>query len=266
MRSKPGSSMAKSPWSGSGQPPTRRRAASSVPWTSLTAVRSSDGAGWPPRPRGQRAAQAGEGIVVELVAVARGEAVERLHEHGRVARARQLAPGIAEDGVLAPVGLVAQRVAADAHQRAQAFERLARVVDRAIEVAARGGPGIEPVAGMVELPAGDAANAVGGVLVAAQAVGAGTLGLAAARAPVARALVTAAAAPPAAAMAPAVTAGAACWYSKPCPLAARWRSRPIGALGRGGRLRRPARAASVRGWLRAPTDAGEAAPAGCATP
>ena len=213
---------------------------------------------------GQRAAQAREGAVVELVAVTRGEAVERLHEHRGVARPRQLAPGVAEDRVLAPVDLGAQGVAAHAHQRAQALERLARVVDRAVEVAACAGPVIEPVAGAVELPAGDAAHAVRGVLAAAQAVGPGPLGLLAS---VAGALDR--------------DGGGAAGRGQGsrrggggCLPGARSHALWLPAGGPGqsalarprGRLRRPARAASVRGWLRAPTDAGEAAPAGCSTP
>ena len=136
-------------------------------------------------------------------------------------------------------------------------------MDRAVEVAARAGAGVEPLAGEVELAARDTAHAVAGVLAAAQAVGAGAFGAGALGVSIAGALDR-------------HGGRSACGGE---------RSRGGGGgglLGVGGHvpwlpaggrrqsvrcvcLRRPARAASVRGCLTAGTDASEAAPGSSST-
>jgi len=59
----------------------------------------------------------------QLVGEVLGQGVERLDEHLRVEGARQAAAGHAEGGVLAVVGLLAERVAGEA----QARRRLSRL-------------------------------------------------------------------------------------------------------------------------------------------
>ena len=67
--------------------------------------------------------------------------VERVDHHLRVARARQPPGRVAQDRVLALVPPLAELLAQQAHQRAQALERLARLVDRlAVERRSARGP------------------------------------------------------------------------------------------------------------------------------
>src|SRR5205085_4550153 len=106
----------------------------------------------------------------QLVGEALGDRVERLEQDLRVARRGQAPAGHPEGGVLALVDLVADRVAREAHERAQALEALAGLVHGLRELAL--GRLRELLVAVDELPARDPADGVRNVLADVQAVAA----------------------------------------------------------------------------------------------
>src|SRR5829696_1417753 len=87
---------------------------------------------------------------------------------GHVATRARAAPGVAKRLVLGAVDLVAEWIARQPDHRAQALERLARLVDRLADVLAA--TTLQSIGREFEQPAGHAANPAGGTLVRPQAV------------------------------------------------------------------------------------------------